>query len=122
MAILDPKQAKAAEIIAAGELKKVAAEKVGVTPQTISEWLKQPAFEAYVNGLKLAALEAARDRMQYLAGEAVRTIEALLGQEEPPATRLKAAQMVLDFTGMTDLQSGRWRWGVGSTDEKKIQQ
>lgn len=122
MANLAPNQVKAAQFIAAGVLKKVAAQEAGVSPQTVSSWLKEPGFEAYVNGLKLAALEAARDRMQYLAGEAVRTIEALLGQEEPPATRLKAAQMVLDLTGMTDLQSGRWRWGVGSTDEKKIQQ
>jgi hypothetical protein len=45
-----------------GELKKVVAQKVGVSAQTFSEWQTQPAFQAYLNQLKLAALERARDQ------------------------------------------------------------
>ena len=120
MANLAPNQVKAAELIAAGVLKKTAAQEAGVTPQTVSTWLKEPAFQAYLNGLKRAALERTRDRMQFLAGEAVRTIEAMLEQEEHPSARLRAAKMVLDFAGMTDPQSGLWGWGIGPTDEKKI--
>lgn len=122
MTKLTPNQAKAAELIAAGELKKVAAEKVGVSAQTISEWQTQPAFQAHLNQLRMAALEGARDQMQRLAEEAVRTVKELMGQEESPSTRLRAAQLVLDFNGMRDLQSGLWAWGIGPTDEKKIEQ
>ena len=122
MTNLAPNRAKAAELIAAGELKKVVAEKVGVSAQTISQWQSQPAFQAYLNQLKLAALEGARDQIQRLAKQAASTLEELMGQEASPSTRLRAAQTVLDFNGMRDLQSGLWGWGIGPTDEKKIKQ
>ena len=120
MAKLTPNQAKAAELIAAGELKKAAAGKIGVSAQTISEWQTQPAFQARLNQLRWVALKGARDQMQRLAGEAARTVEDLMGQKESASIRLRAAQLVLDFNGMTDLQSGAWGWGIGSTDETKI--
>ena len=122
MTNLAPNRAKAAELIVAGELKKVVAEKVGVSPQTISEWQSQPAFQAYLNQLTWAALERARDQMQRLAEKATGTIEDLLGQDNPPSTRLRAAQLVLEIIGMQDPQSGPWGWGVGPTDECEIMQ
>ena len=99
MTNLAPNRAKAAELIVAGELKKVVAEKVGVSPQTISEWQKQPTFQAYLNQLKLAALEGARDQMQRLAKKAVLTIEDLMGQEEPPSTKDFSGQKLQHLSG-----------------------
>ena len=116
MTKLPPNQAKAAELIVAGELKKVVAEKVGVSAQTISEWQSQPAFQAYLNQLGWAALDRARDQMQRLAEKATGTIEDLLGQDNPPSTRLRAAQLVLEIIGMKDPQTGLWGWGIGPTD------
>ena len=122
MTNLAPNRAKAAELIVAGELKKVVAEKVGVSPQTISEWQSQPAFQAYLNQLRWAALKRARDQMQRLAEKATGTIEDLLGQDNPPSARLRAAQLVLEIIGMKDPQSGLWGWGIGPTDECEIRQ
>jgi len=120
MTNLAPNQAKAAELIAAGERKMVVAEKLGVSPQTISEWQSKPAFKAYLNQLRLAALEEAREQMRRLAAEAVATIGELMEQTDQPAIRLRAAQTVFDLNGMTDPQTGLWGWGIGSTDETEI--
>ena len=122
MTSLAPNRAMAAELIVAGELKKVVAEKVCVSPQTISEWQSQPAFQAYLNQLRWAALERARDQMQRLAEKATGTIEDLLGQDSPPSTRLRAAQLVLEISGMKDPQRGLWAWGIGPKDACEIRQ
>ena len=58
MSKLTINQEKAIELILAGKSKKEAAETVGVTPQTVTAWLKKPAFSE--------ALEAGREEMRQL--------------------------------------------------------
>jgi hypothetical protein len=118
---LSPKQEKAALLIASGLEKRAAAAEVGVTPQTISEWLKLPGFEACINQERMAALEATRDKMRALGPEAVKAIAEILGDEGKPASRLKAAEVVLKHIGFTDVQSGLWAWGVGGLTESDVE-
>lgn len=119
----------AATMLVEGFLHKDVAEEVGVTPQTISVWLTEPEFVAFVNKLKMDNLHKARDRIQALSVKAAATIEDIMENGNNDAVRLKAAESVLEMSGMINVQSGMWAWGIGSStvegvikDIKKQQQ
>lgn len=103
----------AATMLVEGWLHKDVAEEVGVTPQTISSWLTDPEFAAFVNKLKMDNLHYARDRIQALSVKAASTIEDIMDNSTSDAVRLKAAESVLEMTGMINVQSGMWAWGIG---------
>lgn len=117
---LTSKQIHAVALLAEGSKCKAAAEAVGVSAQTLSDWRKNPEFEATLNSLKLDALEAARTRMQALALEAVETMAVLLKNAESPAVQLKAAQAVLDAVGMNLATMEAWAWGIGPTTADNV--
>lgn len=95
MAKLHPKQLTAAFQIATGTDKKEAAKAANVTPQTISQWLKEPAFEAKVNEFQLDCLNEAQTRFKSLAGEAISILEKLLKDAKSDKTRLEVAKFIL---------------------------
>mgnify|MGYP000606659432 CR=1 FL=1 len=68
----------AATMLAEGWLHKDIAEEVRVTPQTISAWLAEPEFVAFVNKLKMDHLNKARDRVQALSVKADDTIKDIM--------------------------------------------
>jgi len=107
------KQAIAISMLVEGALHKDVAEKVGVTPQTISTWLKDPTFVATVNTLKIDNLNSAMDKMQALFSQAAATVEDIMVNGDNDAVRLKAAQCAIQTSGVLDLQSGLWAFNIG---------
>lgn len=119
---LGSKAARAAELLAGGMQCKDVAERVGVTPQTISAWKNKPEFEATINRLSMECLKASRQHLQALAVEATETLADLMKSGNGEAIRLKAAQAVLHHVGLTDRKSGQWAWGIGPQTAEEIQE
>jgi predicted transcriptional regulator len=112
---MKPNKELAATMLVEGWLHKDVAEETGVTPQTISVWLTEPEFVAFVNKLKMENLHKARDRIQALSVKAAATIEDIMDNGSNDAVRLKAAESVLEMSGMINVESGMWAWGIGPT-------
>ena len=112
---MKPNKLLAATMLVEGWLHKDVAEEVGVTPQTISAWLTEAEFVAFVNKLKMDNLNKARDRVQALSVKATSTLEDIMDNSSNDAVRLKAAESVLEMSGMINVQSGMWGWGIGPT-------
>lgn len=81
--------------IAAGLKKNVAAKSAKVTPQTISQWLKEPAFEARINQYQRNNFDEAQSRYKNLVGAAVSTFEDLLKNSKSDKVKLEAAKFIL---------------------------
>ncbi len=96
MAKLNSKQLIAAFQIATGQDKKQAAEAASVTPQTLSQWHKLPAFEAKINEYQLQFFDEAQVRFKKLAGDAVSTLENIMKHSESDKAKLDAAKYILD--------------------------
>jgi hypothetical protein len=95
--LLSPQQINSLPMLAAGESAKFVAEKIGVTPQTISLWLNHdPDFRLGLWLFKNDALDAALSQLQTLAIEAVFVVRKLLLEGSTEQIRLKAAQLVID--------------------------
>lgn len=96
MAKLKPNQLIAALEIATGKDKNKAAKSANVTPQTISQWIKEPAFEAKVNEYQLNLLNEAQAKFKHLAGEAIDTLEKILKNSKSDKAKLEAAKFILE--------------------------
>jgi hypothetical protein len=83
-----------------------------VTPETISHWKRNSDFVAYLNQLKMDAVECARERLRNLNAEAVGVLEGLL-ESSSDSIRLQAARYVLDAM-LVDPK--RAKEGIGPTD------
>jgi hypothetical protein len=81
--------------LAAGHLKKEAAEKAGVCPQAVSEWLKQPHFQAALESLRGELLSNATLQLRAMTATAISALRETLETGPAPA-RLRAAMYVLD--------------------------
>lgn len=117
---MKPNKLLAATMLVEGRLHKDVAEEVSVTPQTISAWLTEAEFVAFVNKLKMDNLNKARDRVQALSVKAASTLEDIMENSSNDAVRLKAAESVLEMTGMINVQSGMWAWGIGSSTTEGV--
>jgi|SRR5882672_1111403 len=93
--LLTGPQHKAVLALAAGHLKKEAAEQAGVHPQAISGWLKQPHFQAALDSLRGELVSRAGLELRAMTATAVFTLRELLENGAQP-TRLRAAMFVLD--------------------------
>lgn len=96
MSKLNSKQLIAAFELATGKSKKQAAAKANVTPQTLSQWLKIPAFEAKINEYQHECLDEAQMRFKRLAGDAVSSLEDVLRNADSDKAKLDAAKYVID--------------------------
>ena len=75
--------------------------------------LAGPEFDAYLNQLRLHALEAARTEIQHLTNAAASTLCDIMKNSESDMARLKAATMMLHHCGLTDPNTGLFGWGIG---------
>jgi transposase-like protein len=76
-----------------------AARAVGVNPRTLYRWMKEPEFDAAYRAAKRAAFGQSVARLHHLASAAVSTLgKIMLDPATPPATRVRAADSILDHT------------------------
>lgn len=92
---LNASKVLAAAYIASGDMKSEAARKVGVTPQSISSWMKEPEFVDLVDSFKLTLIYSARDRIRSLGIKATTTLSELM-DSGCDASKLGAAKYVLE--------------------------
>lgn len=91
--MLSPKQLKCVRLMAAGDkTQKQIAKEVKVSEQSICTWKKNPEFiEAYNQEI--------RQRLNYLPGRALHTLEMTMLFGEKDADRIRAARDILDRAG-----------------------
>lgn len=94
---MSAKQVKAIFELANGKSQAEAAKAVGVSPQTLCKWAAIPEFQNLVQDLIAQRSMSADDYMQHKRMQAVRTLTSLM-ENAPPATRLRAARALLDYT------------------------
>ena len=76
-----------------------AARAVGVSPKTLLRWMKEPEFDTAYRAAKRAAFGQSIARLHQLASAAVTTLgKVMLEPGTPPATRVRAADSILDHT------------------------
>lgn len=94
---MSAKQVKAIFELANGKSQAEAAKAVGVSPQTLCKWASMPEFQNLVQDLIAQRSMTADEYMQHKRMQAVRTLTSLM-ENAPPATRLRAARALLDYT------------------------
>jgi hypothetical protein len=94
---LSAKQLRAVLELANGETQAQTAQTVGVSPQTVCKWASLPEFQNLVQDLIAQRSMTADEYMQHKRMQAVRTLTSLM-ENAPPATRLRAARALLDYT------------------------
>jgi hypothetical protein len=106
--------------LAAGRLKQDAAKTVGVSPQTISAWLRDPQFQASINALMWEQLNTARTSLQALARTATQTLGDVMQKADNYETRRRAALDILEMTGFSgDLE--KFAMGVGPATAEGVE-
>lgn len=74
-----------------------AANSVGVAPNTLLKWMKQPEFDAAYRNARRLAFRQSVVRLQQASGAAVTTLlKIMVDQNAPHSTRVRAADSVLD--------------------------
>lgn len=94
---LTPQQQLAVDLLATGTNITTAAETVGVSRQTVSEWKNQHlGFQAALNAKRHELWDAMSDRLRNLLPKALDVVEAELAGDH----RLQAALQVLKAAGL----------------------
>ena len=76
-----------------------AARVVGVSTKTFLRWMKEPEFDTAYRAAKRAAFGQSIARLHHLSSAAVTTLgKVMLEPGTPPATRVRAADSILDHT------------------------
>jgi len=76
-----------------------AARAVNVSTKTLLRWQKEPGFDAAYRAAKRAAFNQAIARLHHLSSAAVSTLgKVMLDSATPPATKVRAADSILDHT------------------------
>ena len=101
MTTLTAKQQQAITLLASGKSQRQTAKAVGVSPQTITAWMKLDGFQKGLDGL-LSTVEA--ESTQLLRSQRLKAVEALtdLLDSKTPAVKLAAAKTVLELTSKTN--------------------
>jgi phenylpyruvate tautomerase PptA (4-oxalocrotonate tautomerase family) len=89
-----PRQQRALEALLAGATVAEAAAAAGVARKTVYSWIQSPAFRAELDAAQRAAIEAITRRIVRLAEAATEALRVAL-EEAPPATRVRAADVLL---------------------------
>lgn len=91
------KQQQAVTLLASGKSQRQTAKAVGVSPQTITAWMKLDAFQKGLDGL-LSTVET--ESTQLLRSQRLKAVDALtdLLDSKTPAVKLAAAKTVLELT------------------------
>jgi len=76
-----------------------AARAIEVVPNTLLRWMKEPEFDMAYRAAKRAAFGQSIARLHHLSSAAVTTLgKVMLEPGTPPATRVRAADSILDHT------------------------
>ena len=119
MAELKPNHEQAAYMIATGSSCKEAAEAVGVTPETISQWKKSDVFTAKCNEYKKEVVDSLRDWIRSLSKTALANLQDLIENAEAENVKLRACLEVLKMQGLSNPES--WGWGIGNTTPEEVE-
>jgi hypothetical protein len=101
------RRARAVELIAGGHTTAETAAIVGVVPDTVARWRRDPRFRAQVEAIAQEARKEIGIRLGNLASKALHTLEEIL--DDPQAerwARLRAAENILSRGGFSE-QQGR---------------
>ncbi len=80
---------------------EAAARAVGIDPNTLLRWTKEPEFEAALREARRTAFSQSIARLQDASGAAVTTVlKIMLDQNAPARARLRAAEIVLERGAM----------------------
>lgn len=102
LAELDNRHLKAIELLAEGESIDRVASEIGIDRRTLYRWRTSPVFMGALAEAQKHGLDAAKTRMAQLRERAVDAVEQTLTDPDAPyPVKLKAAEMVLDRTGMS---------------------
>jgi hypothetical protein len=75
------------------------ARSIGVDPKTLFRWMKELEFDAGYRAAERAAFAQSIARLHHLSSAAVSTLgKIMLDAATPPATRVRAADSILDHT------------------------
>jgi hypothetical protein len=76
-----------------------AAKSVGVVPNTLLRWMKEPEFDVAYREARRAAFRQSVARLQQASGAAVTTLlKLMVDPATPPSTKARAADSVLDHS------------------------
>jgi hypothetical protein len=82
-----------------------AARAVGISPNTLLRWMKEPEFDAEWREARRLAFSQAIGRLQAFAGAAVATVVKIMADLNAPAgTRLRAAEIVLEQAQVSKIE------------------
>ena len=74
-----------------------AAYDVGISPNTLQRWMKEPEFQVKLRKARRAAFSQAIGRLQDAAGAATSTLlRIMMDANTPAATRLRAIEIILE--------------------------
>lgn len=96
---LSPLQERAIAALLEGLTIKQTAKRCGVSRQTIYDWLRMPEFISQLRESEGALIDHSVRRLLSLQNDALDTLDAVLNDPHATtATRLRAAQSVIEFT------------------------
>ncbi len=116
---LNDRQLRAVYLTAQGETGIAIAEEIGITPQTVSEWRRLPAFQAACNRLRQDTVVSVRDGLREAGMTAVEALAEVM-KEGPASARVAAASKVLDLLNVANIQTGGM--DIGLEDAAKIEE
>jgi len=118
----EPKNLTAAQeqailLLASGETVTATADAVGVSRQTVSEWVnRDPDFIAALNRIRQETLDAGADRLRNMVGAALDAVEAGMNSEELSAKdRASLGMALLKQVGLCERAGS-----TGNTDAASI--
>ena len=93
----DRQRDEAIEALLSHRSVEEAARSVGITPNTLRRWLKQPEFDAAYRDAQRERHAQSNARLQGGYSAAVSTLlKVMLDPSTPPATKVRAASIIVD--------------------------
>jgi hypothetical protein len=76
-----------------------AARSIGIAPNTLLKWMKDPEFDAAYREARRAAFRQSIARLQQASSAAVTTLlKVMVEPSTPPSTKVRAADSILDHS------------------------
>ncbi len=97
---LSVSQARAISLLIEGKTRKQVAKELSITPQTLSEWNKNPEFERALKVLKNQMLDEAKEIMMCTSYRALETLTTLMNESKSDEIKRKVALDILELTGL----------------------
>ncbi len=99
----DRKKQEAIAALLANKSMEDAARAIGVSPNTLSRWMKEEDFLAGLEEARQMVHSQAMDRLRDASGVAASTVlKIMIDPTAPAPSRLKAAEIVLDKSEVTE--------------------